>query len=139
MSARNHQMTSAAPLPSNRSFGTLFIVVFAIVGGFVWWRGGTAFGWWFALSGFTLLVTLVKSDWLRPANRAWMKLAEILNRVVSPVVLGVMFYGMFTPVGWAMQLAGRDALKRRYEREARSYWVERIPPGPDSASLRNQF
>jgi hypothetical protein len=132
-------MTATVTLPSNRSFGALFVVVFAVVAGFVWWRGGTAFSWWFGLSGLTLLVTLVKPDWLTPANRAWMKLAEILNLIVSPVVLGVMFYGLFAPIGWAMRLAGRDVLKRRYEREARSYWVERSPPGPDAASLPHQF
>jgi Saxitoxin biosynthesis operon protein SxtJ len=132
-------MTSSAPLPSNRSFGTLFVVVFAVVGGFIWWRGGGAFGWWFSLSGLTLLVTLAKPDWLTPANRAWMKLAEILNRIVSPIVLGVMFYGLFAPIGWAMRLAGRDVLKRQYERSARSYWVERAPPGPDPTSFKNQF
>ena len=132
-------MMSSAPLPSNRSFGTLFVVVFAIVGAYVWWRGGRAHGWWFGMSGLTLAVTLLKPDWLTPANRAWMKLAEILNRIVSPVVLGVIFFGMFAPIGWAMRLAGRDALKRRFEREARSYWVDRTPPGPDPADLPNQF
>ncbi len=132
-------MTSTVPLPSNRSFGTLFVVVFALVGGFVWWHGGRSFGWWLGLSGLTLLVTLVKPDWLTPANRAWMKLAEVLNRIVSPVVLGIMFFGMFAPMGWAMRLAGRDALKRRLDPVARTYWVEREPPGPDPAGLPNQF
>jgi hypothetical protein len=131
-------MSSSATLPSNRSFGTLFVIVFAIVGGFVWWRGG-GFGWWFGLSGLTLLVTLVKPDWLAPLNRAWMKLAEILNRIVSPLVLGVMFFGLFAPMGWGMRLAGRDALKRRLEPKARTYWIEREPPGPDPAGLPNQF
>ncbi len=132
-------MTSSAPLPSNRSFGTLFVVVFALVGAVVWWRGGHAHGWWFGLSVLTLLLTLFRPDWLAPANRAWMKLAEILNRVVSPVVLGIIFFGMFAPVGWAMRLARRDALRRRFEPGARSYWIEREPPGPDPAGLPNQF
>jgi Saxitoxin biosynthesis operon protein SxtJ len=132
-------MITSLPLPSNRSFGTLFVVVFALVGGFIWWRGGGSFGWWFGVSALTLLVTLLAPDWLTPANRAWMKLAELLNRIVSPLVLGVMFFGMFAPMGWAMRLSGRDALKRRIEPEARSYWVERTPPGPDAAGLPNQF
>jgi len=127
------------PLPSNRSFGTLFVVVFTLIGGYVWWKGGGAQVWWFGLSALTLLVTLIQPDWLTPLNRAWMKLAEVLNRVVSPVVLGVMFYGLFAPMGWVMRLAGRDALKRRFEPAARSYWVERSPPGPDPAGLPNQF
>ena len=131
-------MTSHSPLPSNRSFGTLFVVVFAIIGGWLWWRGGAA-QWWFTASGLTLVVTLVAPNALTPFNRAWMKLAEVLNRIVSPLVLGVMFYGMFAPMGWVMRLAGRDALRRRFEPEARSYWIERDPPGPDPTGLPNQF
>ena len=127
------------PLPSNRSFGTLFVVVFGLLGAYSWWRGGAAYPWAFGLSALTLAVTLAKPDWLAPANRAWMKLAELLNRVVSPVVLGVIFYGMFTPIAWVMRWAGRDAMKRRFEPDARSYWVERDPPGPDPAGLPNQF
>jgi hypothetical protein len=63
----------------------------------------------------------------------------MLNRIVSPIVLGVIFYGLFTPVAWGMRLAGRDALKRRFEPPARTYWVDRDPPGPDPAGLPHQF
>ena len=127
------------PLPSNRSFGTLFVVVFGLLGAYSWWRGGAAYPWAFGLSALTLAVTLAKPDWLAPANRAWMKLAELLNRVVSPIVLGVIFFGIFTPTAWVMRLAGRDAMKRRFEPAARTYWVEREPPGPDPAGLPHQF
>ena len=127
------------PLPSNRSFGTLFVVVFGLLGAYSWWRGGGVYPWAFGLSGLTFVVTLAKPDWLAPANRAWMKLAEVLNRVVSPIVLGVMFFGLFTPTAWVMRLAGRDAMKRRFEPAARTYWVERDPPGPDPAGLPHQF
>jgi hypothetical protein len=126
-------------LPSNRSFGILSVVVFAVIGTLVWWRGGTTFGWWFAFSVVTCLVTLFKPELLTPANRAWMKLADVLNRVVSPVVLGIMFFGLFTPVAWGMRLAGRDSLKRTYDAHAQTYWIERSPPGPDPAGLPNQF
>lgn len=132
-------MTSASVLPSNRSFGRLFVIVFALIGGYLWWTGGATQLWWFGAAGLTLLVTLVKPVWLTPFNRWWMKLAELLNRIVSPVVLGVMFFGMFAPMGWVMRLAGRDALNRRFDPSARSYWVERDPPGPDPAGLPNQF
>ena len=127
------------PLPSNRSFGTLFVVVFGLLGGYSWWRGGAVYPWAFGLSVLTLAITLARPDWLAPANRAWMKLAEWLNRIVSPIVLGVIFYGIFAPTAWVMRLAGRDAMKRRFEPAARTYWVERDPPGPDPAGLPNQF
>ena len=68
-----------------------------------------------------------------------MKLAEILNRVVGPVVLGAIFFLVLTPVAVAMRVIGRDAMKRRFEPAASTYWVERDPPGPDPAGLPNQF
>jgi hypothetical protein len=130
---------NANQLPSNRSFGSLFAVVFALVGGYVWWRGGSAHPWWLGLSGLTLLVTLARPSLLAGLNRAWMKLAELLSKVVSPVVLGLMFYAVLTPVGIAMRLFGRDAMKRKVDPRAPSYWEDRTPPGPDPSSLPYQF
>ena len=131
-------MKKVAP-PSNRSFGTLFVVVFALLGGYWWWRNNTYFPWAFGLSALTLLVTLVKPDWLAPANRAWMKLAELLHRVVSPVALCIMFFCVLTPMALVIRMTGRDAMKRRFDPAARTYWIERAPPGPDPAGLPNQF
>jgi hypothetical protein len=126
-------------LPSNRSFGTLFVVVFAILGGFSWWNNGTLYPYWLALSGLTGAVTLLAPDWLTPLNRAWMKLAQILNMIVSPIVLGVIFFVVMLPFGLVMRIKGRDPLRRRYEAAAPSYWIPRDPPGPPPESLRNQF
>ena len=128
-----------SPLPSNYSFGMLFVAVFALVGSYVWWRGGSLHPWWFGLSASTLLVTLVAPDLLAPLNRAWMRLASILNTIVSPIVLGIMFFGVFAPIGIVMRLAGRDAMRRRLDPGARTYWQERDPPGPDPSGLPNQF
>jgi hypothetical protein len=131
-------MKKVAP-PSNRSFGTLFVVVFALLGGYWWWRNNTFFPWALGLSALILLVTLAKPDWLGPANRAWMKLAELLHRVVSPIALGIMFFCVLTPMALVMRMTGRDAMKRRFDPAARTYWLERDPPGPDPAGLPNQF
>jgi hypothetical protein len=84
-------------------------------------------------------VTLWREQWLTPLNRAWMKLGELLGRVVSPIVLGLVFYGVFTPVALVMRLAGRDAMHRRWDRDAPTYWVDRDPPGPPDDSFRNMF
>ena len=126
-------------LPSNRSFGTLFVVAFALLGGYWWWRNNTLFPWAFGLTALILLVTLAKPGWLTPANRAWMRLAELLHRVVSPVALGLMFFCVLTPMALLMRMGRRDAMKRRFDPAARTYWIERDPPGPDAAGLPNQF
>jgi hypothetical protein len=118
-------------LPSNRSFGWTFTGVFAL--------GAFFYPWVLALAAATALVTLIRSQWLAPLNRAWMKLGALLHHVVSPLVLGLIFFGVFTPVGMLMRAFGRDAMARRFEPQARSYWVRRDPPGPADDSFRNMF
>jgi hypothetical protein len=119
------------PLPSDRSFGWTFTGVFALVAFFQ--------PWLLALAALTAIVTLIRAQWLAPLNRAWMKLGELLHRVVSPVVLGVMFFGLFTPVGMVMRAFRRDAMKRRFEPQLPSYWIRREPPGPRDDSFRDMF
>ncbi len=130
---------SKSPLPSNRSFGLLFALVFALIGAYGLWRGRSFQMWWLGLSGGTLVVVLVNPALLAPLNRAWMRLGEILNKIVSPIVLAVMFYGVFVPTGIVMRLVGRDPMTRRFDPRARTYWKERSPPGPDPSGLPNQF
>jgi low temperature requirement protein LtrA len=75
---------------------------------------------------------------LAPFNRAWHRLGLLLGKVISPIVLGVIFFLVITPVAVVTRLAGRDALRLR-KRSVRSHWVERAPPGPGPSSFRNQF
>ena len=125
--------------PSNRSFGWLFTAFFTLVGVYLLWREGTAYPWMFGLASVTAAVTIVRPRWLAPLNRAWMQFGELLHRVVSPLVLGIIFYGVFTPIGLVMRMAGRDIMKRRFEPGAPTYWVERDPPGPANDSFQDQF
>ncbi len=126
-------------LPSNRSFGWTFTGLFLLAGGYGLWHGGAALPWLLPLALLTAAVTLAREHWLTPLNRAWMKLGELLGRIVSPIVLGAIFFVVFTPVGVVMRMAGRDAMKLRWEPGARSYWVEREPPGPPDDSFRDMF
>jgi hypothetical protein len=62
-----------------------------------------------------------------------------MNAVVSPVVLGAIFFGVFTPAGFVMRLVGRDAMARRFDPAAKSYWVKRDPAGPADDSFGNMY
>ena len=124
-------MKDALNLPSDRSFGWTFAGLFVLVGFF--------HPWLLLLAALTAAVTVLRAHWLAPLKRAWMKFGELLHRVVSPVILGAIFYGVFTPVGVAMRAFGRDALRRTYEKDARTYWIERNPPGPPDDSFRDMF
>lgn len=126
-------------MPSNRAFGGLFTAVFAIAGAWSLWRGGAAFPWWFGASAFTLATTLLAPALLAPFNRGWMALGNLLGRVVSPIVLGVIFFAVITPFGVIRRATGWDPMRRRYDPDASTYWIERSPPGPAPDSLPNQF
>ena len=126
-------------LPSNRSFGWTFTGFFVLVGVYGLWRGGAALSWVLALAVLMALVTLTRDTWLTPLNRAWMAFGELMGRIVSPIVLGLIFFGVFTPTGVVMRLFGRDAMCRQWNPAAPSYWVKRDPPGPADDSYRNMF
>jgi len=117
----------------------LFTAVFAALAAMSYFRGGHAYPWLAGAAGIVAVVTLARPHWLRPFNILWMKLAGLLHRVVSPLVLAAMYFGIITPVGMIQRLAGRDQLRRHIDRGAESYWIRREPPGPPPESLRNQF
>jgi hypothetical protein len=124
-------MTTAL-MPSDRKFGWTFAALFFLAGAFY-------DPWMMAVAAALALVTLMRAHWLAPLKHAWMKFGELLNRVVSPIAMGIIFFAVFTPVAIVMRLAGRDALARGYERAAPSYWKRREPPGPADDSFRNLF
>jgi len=126
-------------IPPDRHFGALFTGVFAVLAVVNYFRGGRAYLWLAALCVVFGIVTLARPKLLRPINILWMRFASLLHRIVSPVVLGVIFYVVITPVGLVQRLSGRDALRRRPNPRARSYWLPRAPPGPPPDSFKNQF
>jgi hypothetical protein len=130
---------SQIALPSDRSFGLLFTVVFGLIGAWMWWKASDYAAVAFALAALFLLAALAFPRVLRPLNSAWMRLGLLLNRVVSPIVMGVIFFGLLTPVAAIMRLRGRDVLQRRFDPARESYWIRRDPPGPDGSSFPRQF
>lgn len=124
---------------SNRSFGLVMAVFFMVVGLWPLIYGGAIRGWSVMVSVTFVLLSLVRPAVLSLLNRAWFKLGLALHHVISPIVLGIMFYGVITPVGLLRRVFVRDPMKLRFEPEKDSYWVKREPPGPKPDSLTNQF
>jgi hypothetical protein len=131
---------SDVKLPSERSFGFLFTVVFALAGGYGLYRGWSnlAVGGLFAASALMVLLAFLAPRVLSPLNLAWHKLGLLLSMIVSPLVLGLIFFVLLTPVGVIGRLFGRDELRMK-RRNIDSYWVDREPPGPAPDSFKNQF
>jgi large-conductance mechanosensitive channel len=136
-----HTTTDTPPkLPSERSFGLFFTGVFLLAGGYVLYKAVSTIlaGALLFVAALFLIITIVSPSLLVPLNRAWFSLGILLGKIVNPLVLGVVFFIVITPVAMVMRLAGRDALRMR-KKSVNSYWIERSPIGPDSQSFKNQF
>lgn len=127
-------------LPSNRRFGLFMGGAFAAIAVYL---GATHHPLQTAIAGVVAplfaSVALLKPALLLPLNRAWMTLGALLGLVVSPIVLGILFFGLFTPVALIMRLCGRDELRLRPSPVGISYWRLRTPPGPQPDSFPRQY
>ena len=132
-------MQQRAAGSSDRAFGFVFAAFFAIVGLLPLWGRGEVHGWALLVSLAFALYAVTVPHVLAPLNRAWMAFGELLHHIVSPLALGILYYGVVTPTGLLMRLAGKDPLRLRFEPAARTYWIEREPPGPSADSLKDQF
>ncbi len=124
---------------SDRAFGVILGVVFTLIG--LWpLLHGERPRWWSLVVGWTcLLLALVRPQTLSPLNQFWLKVGRLLQRVMTPVVTGLLFYTAVTPTGLLLRLFGKDLLRLRRGPIATSYWIERRPPGPAPETMRNQF
>lgn len=129
----------STPLPPNRQFGLVFVVFFGLLAVWSWWRDGNWYPGFASASILIGLISVAAPAFLTPFNRMWMKLGEIMGRIVNPVVLGIMFYGLITPFGLVMRMCRDDPLRRSVDPKANSYWIDRQPPGPAPGSMNNQF
>jgi len=115
-------------LPSNRKFGFFFTVIFGLAGLYFlsagWVLTNTTGYALLTLSATLLVTTLTKSDLLLPLNKLWMRFGLLLGVVVSPLVLGLIFFGMFTPIGVLMRMFGRDELRLKLANR-QSHWKAR--------------
>ncbi len=141
------QMSSHEPLQfhrsvassSNRTFGLVFAAVFAIVAFWPALRHGEALRWWaLGVAVIFLGLALFAQERLAPLNRLWFKLGLSLHSVVSPLIMGLLFFGAVTPMAYILRLMGKDLLRLRSHGEL-SYWIVRDPRGPAAGSMKNQF
>ena len=129
---------SEIELPSNQKFGFFFTFVFVVVAAYFFYSAKVMWAYAFTLASLIFLViTLVKSDALLPLNKLWMRFGLLLGTIVSPIVLGIIFFGLFTPIAILMRLSGRDELRLKFTQKA-SHWISRNEP-IKSDSFKHQF
>ena len=125
-------------LPSNRKFGFFFTFVFAAAAAYSYYAANVTWAYVFNVTTLIfLLITLVKSDALLPLNKLWMRFGLLLSMIVSPIVLGTIFFGLFTPIAMLMRLNGRDELRLKFTQKA-SHWISRGEP-IKSGSFKHLF
>ena len=140
--ARTHERLHGAverPAGSPRGFGLLFAVVAALIGLWPLLGGGSPRWALLAIGGALAAIAWLAPHWLAGPNRLWLGLGVVLQRIVSPVMMAVIYFGVITPTGLVMRLTGHDPLRLRRDADAASYWIERTPPGPSAGSMADQF
>lgn len=124
---------------SERSFSIVFAVVFAIVGLAPLLDERNVRFWSLGIAAVFLLAGFLCPRLLAPLNKLWFHFGLLLNKVTNPIIMGIVFFGVVTPTAMIMRLMGKDPLRRRFDPEVRSYWLERDPPGPEPNTMKNQF
>ena len=129
---------SEIELPSNRKFGFFFALVFAMGAACFYNFANLTWAYASTLVAFILLViTMLKNELFLPLNKLCMRFGFILRMLFGPLVLGIIFFGLFTPIAFVMRISGRDELRLKFSRKA-SHWVSRSDP-VKSESFKNQF
>ena len=125
-------------LPSNKKFGYFFSGIFLIVSLYFLYSGRFSTGYIFVtLAILFILITIIKADFLLPLNKLWMYFGFFLGIIISPIVLGIIFFGLFTPYSLVMRLMGRDELRLR-KTNKKSYWIIRSKSSPQT-NFKQQF
>ena len=127
-------------LPSNKKFGYTFSIIFSLFFLYFFIYGSfqtyIIFGF---ISFLFLLMAIFFSELLLPLNILWFRLGIILGKIISPIVIGLIFFFIITPIALLGRLMGRDELKLKRNKVSETYWVERKPVGPDPKTFKNQF
>ena len=129
-------MTNLPKLPSNRNFGIVFFVVFLIISFYPSIYDGDITRWSLVVSIIFLILGLINSKILTPLNRLWFKFGIFLGRIISPIIMALIFFLVVTPIGLIMRLLRKDLLNLRYNKKSKSYWIEKNDP---KSKMKNQF
>ena len=120
---------------SNRSFGIVFFVVFLLIAFYPLLQGNDLRIWSLIISLIFLTLGLLNSKILTPLNKMWFKLGLFLGKIISPLIMGIIFFIVVTPIGIIMRLFNKDLLNLKYNKE-KSYWIKRVGP---KSKMKNQF
>ena len=116
---------SEVNLPSNRKFGFFFITIFLLASCYSYYIDNEIMVYILGtLCGIFLILTIINPKVLLPLNKLWMKFGILLSKIMSPIVMGLIFFGIFTPIAIFTRLLGRDELRLNLKKK-KTYWINR--------------
>ena len=120
---------------SNKSFGIVFFIVFLLIAAYPLINNGELRIWSLILSLAFLILGLLNSKILYPLNKIWFKFGLLLGRIVSPLVMVIIFFLVVTPIGLLMRILNKDLLNLNFNK-SKSYWIEK---NEQKSKMKNQF
>ncbi len=122
-------------ISSNRSFGIVFFIVFLLIALYPLLKGNDLRIWSLLISFIFLALGLINSKILTPLNRLWFKFGLLLGKFISPLIMGIIFFAVVTPIGIIMRLLKKDLLNLKYNKKE-TYWIDKSGP---KSKMKNQF
>ena len=122
-------------ISSNRSFGIVFFIVFLLISIYPLLNDDHLRIWSLIISIVFLILGLLNSKILFPLNKIWFKFGILLGKIISPLIMGLIFFVVVTPIGLLMRLFNKDLINLKFNK-SKSYWIEKNEP---KSKMKNQF
>ena len=122
-------------ISSNRSFGIVFFIVFILIAFYPLINQGEIRIWSVLISLLFLILGIINSKILTPLNKVWFKFGIFLGKIISPIVMGLIFFLVVTPIAFLMRMLKKDLLNLKFSKN-NSYWIEKTDP---KSTMKNQF
>jgi len=123
-------------ISSNKSFGIVFFVIFLVVALWPLINEGEIRIWSIVISIIFLFLGLINSKILTPLNTLWFRFGILLGKIFSPIVMGIIYFGVITPIGILMKLIGKDILNLKQNKKSSTYWIKKEKV---ISNMKNQF
>ena len=122
-------------ISSNRGFGIVFFIVFLLIAFYPLINQGDIRIWSVLISLLFLILGIINSKILTPLNKVWFKFGIFLGKIISPIIMGIIFFLVVTPIAFLMRMLNKDLLNLKFNKKS-SYWIEKTDP---KSTMKNQF
>ena len=122
-------------ISSNRSFGIVFFIVFILIAFYPLINQGEIRIWSVLISLLFLILGIINSKILTPLNKVWFKFGIFLGKIISPIVMGLIFFLVVTPIAFLMRMLKKDLFNLKFNKN-NSYWIKKTDP---KSTMKNQF